>query len=81
MVDWTQRSYEIEFAEAQLVFVNLAAKYEITGQRDDALMRELNTAEKRLIQLFCDGWGPSVLMYKGWRSYREHLLYHTKQTS
>jgi hypothetical protein len=79
MDDWKRRESEIELAETQLVFVNLAAKWEITGQRDYALMRELNTAEKRLISLFCNGWGPRQLMSKGWSAYREHLLYHTKQ--
>jgi hypothetical protein len=79
MGDWNQREYAIELAEAQLVFVNLAAKWEITGQRDHALMRELDAAEKRLLSLFCNGWGPHRLMSRGWNAYREHLLYNTKQ--
>jgi hypothetical protein len=81
MEDWIQRKYGIEFAEAQLVFVNLAAKWEITGQGDDALRRELEAAEKRLVQLFCNGWGSRTLMSKGWSAYREHLLYQTKQST
>jgi len=77
MDDLGRREYEVEFAEAQLVFVNLAAKWEITGQREYALMRELDAAERRLISLFCDGWGPRPLMGKAWSAYRKRLLYHT----
>ena len=78
MKDWNQWRYEIEFAEAQLVFVNLAAKWEVTGQYDESLRHELDAAEKRLIQLFCNGWGSRTLMSVGWGFYRERLLYHTK---
>lgn len=77
--DLERREYEVEFAEAQLVFANLAAKWEITGQGEHALMRELATAEKRLVSLFCNGWGPRPLMAKAWSAYRHHLLYQTKK--
>ena len=77
--DLERREYEVEFAEAQLVFVNLAAKWEITGQGEHAFMRELDTAEKRLVSLFCNGWGPHPLMAKAWSAYRHHLLYQTKK--
>jgi len=81
MDDLERREYEVEFAEAQLVFVNLAAKWEITGQREFTLMRELDAAEKRLISLFCDGWGPRRLMAKAWSAYRQRLLYHTNRVA
>ncbi len=82
MVDHLERrEYEVEFAEAQLVFVNLAAKWEITGQREHGLMRELDTAEKRLLSLFCNGWGSRPLMAKAWGAYRHHLLYQTNRAA
>ena len=81
MEDLERREYEVEFAEAQLVFVNLAAKWEITGQREHALLRELDTAEKRLISLFCNGWGPRPLMAKAWSARRHHLLYRTNRVA
>jgi hypothetical protein len=74
LVRW---KYEVEFAEAQLVFVNLAAKWEITGQGEHALLQELGTAEQRLLSLFCNGWGSPPLMSKAWSAYRHHLLYCT----
>lgn len=75
MDDLERREYEVELAEAQLVFINLVAKWEITGQRESALMRELGAAEERLISLFCNGWGPRRLMTQAWSAYRHHLLY------
>jgi len=77
--DLERREYEVEFAEAQLVFVNLAAKWEITGQREYALMRELDAAEKRLISLFCNGWGPRLVMTKALSAYRQRLLCRTNR--
>ena len=75
MGDLERREREVNFAEAQLVFVNLAAKCEITGRRDPAALRELEAAEKRLISLFCDGWGSQSLMVRAWSAYKHHLLY------
>ncbi len=81
MGDLERRQYEVEFAEAQLVFVNLAAKWEITGHHEHALMQELDTAEKRLVSLFCNGWGPSPLMAKAWKAYRHYLLYQPNKAA
>jgi hypothetical protein len=77
--DLARREREVDFAEAQLVFVNLAAKWEITGRRDHAALRELDAAERRLISLFCDGWGSRPLMAKAWSAYRQRLLYPTNR--
>ncbi len=81
MDDLERRQHEVEFAEAQLVFVNLAAKWEITGRREYALLVELDKAEKRLISLFCNGWGPRRLMAKAWSAYRYHLLYYANRVA
>ena len=75
MGDLERREREVNFAEAQLVFVNLAAKWEITGRRDYAALRELEAAEKRLISLFCDWGGSPLLMARAWSAYKQHLLY------
>jgi|SRR5271156_4128275 len=76
-----RRQAELDLREAQINFVNLAAKWELEQNRGPALMWEVNEAELRLIALFMDGWGPRCLMAKAWSAYRRHLLYHTRMQS
>ncbi len=47
---------EIEMREAQLVFVELESQWDDEGNRTFALMRELETAENRLVTTFMGEW-------------------------
>ncbi len=68
-------SDEIEMREAQLVFVELETRWNDERQRTPALMHELEKAEKRLIELFMDGWAPRPVMASAWSHYRRILLH------
>jgi hypothetical protein len=78
-----QRQEELDFREAQICFVNFSAKWE--AEKDYRVMRELDVAASRLIQLFRQGdWHFSStreIVGQAWSAYRRHLLYHARAQS
>jgi hypothetical protein len=76
-----RRQADLDLRQAQIEFVNCAARREDKANREPSLMERFNEAELRLIALFMDGWGPRPLMTKAWSAYRRHLLYHTRAQS
>jgi hypothetical protein len=69
---------EIEMREAQLVFVELENQWDDEGNRNFALMRELETAENRLVATFMDEWrdrgGNLKMMRLAYSHFRRRLL-------
>lgn len=78
-----RHAYEVEFAEAQMVFCNLSARWECT--REYAALRDLDVAESRLIQLFGEGdWhfsSTKQVMEGAWAAYKHFLLFHHERQS
>jgi hypothetical protein len=79
-----RRQAELDWREAQICFVNLSAAWEIG--KEYSVMRQLDVAESRLIQLFMndDDWhfsSTKEVKGKAWSAYRRHLLYHTRARS
>jgi len=70
---------EIEMREAQLVFVELESQWDDEGNRNFALMRELETAENRLLASFMDEWreggGDLRMMRLAYSHFRKRLLW------
>jgi hypothetical protein len=69
---------EIEMREAQLVFVELESQWDDEENRSFALMRELETAENRLVATFMDEWrdrgGDHKMMRLAYSHFRKRLL-------
>lgn len=75
-----RREAELDLREAQITFINLSAAWEQCHKYNT--MRELDRAEKRLIDLFHAGdWGTKPIRGQAWSDYRRHLLYHVKAKS
>ncbi|MGA7293903.1 MAG: hypothetical protein WBW53_01275 [Terriglobales bacterium] len=70
---------EIEMREAQLVFVELENQWDDERNRKFALMRELETAENRLVETFMDEWqdrgGDLKMMRFAYSHFRKRLLW------
>jgi nuclear transport factor 2 (NTF2) superfamily protein len=70
---------DIEMREAQLVFVELEKQWEDEENRTFALMRELETAENRLIAAFTNEWqdrgGDLKMMRLAYSHFRKRLLW------
>ena len=70
---------EIEMREAQLVFVELESQWDDEENRTFALMRELETAENRLVATFMDEWrdrgGDLKMMRLAYSHFRKRLLW------
>ena len=70
---------EIDIREAQLVFVELESQWDDEGNRNFALMRELETAENRLVATFTDEWrdrgGDLKTMRLAYSHFRKRLLW------
>jgi hypothetical protein len=69
---------EIEMREAQLVFVALENQWDDEENRTFALMRELETAENRLVATFMNEWrdrgGDLKMMRLAYSHFRKRLL-------
>jgi hypothetical protein len=65
--------------EAQLVFAELERQWDDVGNRNFALMRELETAENRLIAAFTNEWqdrgGDLKMMRLAYSHFRKRLLW------
>ncbi|MGB6734148.1 MAG: hypothetical protein WBE55_00105 [Candidatus Sulfotelmatobacter sp.] len=72
---------EIEIREAQLLFVELENQWDDEENRTFALMRELETAENRLVARFMDEWrdrgGDLQMMRLAYSHFRKRLLWAT----
>ena len=70
---------DIEMREAQVVFVELEKQWEDEAHRSFALMRELETAENRLVATFMDEWrdrgGDIKMMRLAYSHFRKRLLW------
>ena len=75
-----QRRKAAEFAEAQLVYANAAARFSL-NPADVEANRECERARKRLFNLFIDGYEDVSWLLKAWNQYRRRLCYHHKQES
>jgi hypothetical protein len=65
---------DIEMREAQIVFVELEARWSDERQRNPKLMHSVEEAEGRLIKLFMDGWAERPMMALAYSHYRRILL-------
>jgi hypothetical protein len=69
---------EIEMREAQLVFIELESQWDDEGNRNFDLMRELDTAENRLVATFMNEWrdrgGDTRIMRLAYSHFRKRLL-------
>ena len=70
---------DIEMREAQLVLVELQKQWDDEENRTFALMRELETAENRLVATFIDEWrdrgGDLKMMRLAYSHFRKRLLW------
>ena len=70
---------DIEMREAQLVFAELETQWDGEENRSFALMRELETAENRLVATFMDEWrdrgGDIKMMRLAYSHFRKRLLW------
>ena len=70
---------DIEMCEAQLVFVELEKQWDDEENRTFALVRELETAENRLIAAFTNEWqdrgGDLKMMRLAYSHFRKRLLW------
>ena len=70
---------DVEMREAQLIFVELEKQWDDEGNRNFALMRELDTAENRLVATFMDEWqdrdGDLKVMRFAYSHFRKRLLW------
>jgi hypothetical protein len=68
---------EIEMREAQLVFIELESQWNDEENRTFTLMRELETAENRLLATFIDEWrdrgGDLKMMRLAYSHFRKRL--------
>jgi hypothetical protein len=69
---------DVEMREAQLIFVELESLWDDEENRTFALMRELETAENRLVATFMDEWpdrGDDIKMMRlAYSHFRKRLL-------
>ena len=69
---------EIEMREAQLVFIELESQWNDEVNRTFTLMRELETAENRLVATFMNEWrdrgGDLKMMRLAYSHFRKRLL-------
>ncbi|MGC2247343.1 MAG: hypothetical protein WA609_12130 [Terriglobales bacterium] len=69
---------DIEMREAELVLVELENQWDDVANRTFALMRELETAENRLVATFMDEWrdrgGDLRMMRLAYSHFRKRLL-------
>jgi hypothetical protein len=68
------RMSDIEILEAQLAFLSLEARWAADRRGDIGLMRELESAEDRLISLFMNGWSDHATMSFAYSHYRRARL-------
>ena len=70
---------EIEMREAQIVFIELESQWNDKENRTFTLMRELETAENRLVATFMDEWrdrgGDLKMMRLAYSHFRKRLLW------
>jgi len=70
---------DVEMREAQLIFVELEKQWDDDGNRNFALMQELDTAENRLVATFMDEWrdrgGDLKMMRLAYSHFRKRLLW------
>lgn len=80
---YDRRQRELDFAQAQMIYCNLSAKWACT--QEYRVGRDLDVAESRLIQLFMeDGWhfsSTNRVMNLAWDAYRHYLLFHHAKQS
>jgi hypothetical protein len=67
-------SEDIELREAQLVFVQLEARWSDERQKSPKLRREVEKAGDRLMKLFMNDWAERPMMASAWSHYRRILL-------
>jgi hypothetical protein len=69
---------DVEMREAQLIFVELQMQWDDEQNCTFALMRELETAENRLVATFMDEWrdrgGDLKMMRLAYSHFRKRLL-------
>jgi len=75
--DIARRKVDAEFNEAQIVFANANARMELAPPGDDEATKAAETANRRLLALFGEGWTKGdKLLFHCYREYKKRLCYH-----